>query len=203
MKKIESFDFVLILCVWEKILRPLHGVSKNLQYQNTDLNKARDQLENSYQSIQNLRDNYDSVVEDAKMLCLKWGITTKYKSTRPRFAKKYFNDVDGDRKLQITEENFGIKVFLPVVDTVLSQLKNRFLGLQNVCSTFDFLRPQSIIESGEKTIIKESYDFVLKYQSDISSEFTSQLISLKEMIMDKNLKTIGELATFILKNDFQ
>jgi len=93
-------------------------------------------------------------------------------------------------------------VFLPVVDTVLSQLKNRFLSLQNVCSTFDFLRPQSIIESGENTIDKESYDFIIKYLSDISSEFTSQLISLKEIIMAKNLKTIGELATFILKNNF-
>lgn len=113
-----------------------------------------------------------------------------------------FDDVDGDRRSQITEDNFRIKVFLPVVGTVLSQLKTRFLGLQNVCSTFDFLRPQSIIESGENLIIKELYDFVLKYQSDISSEFTSQLISLKEMIMGKNLKTIGELAIFILQNDF-
>ncbi|CAI6345024.1 unnamed protein product [Macrosiphum euphorbiae] len=38
------------------------------------------------------------------------------------------------------------------------------------------------------------------YISDISSEFTSQLISLEEMIMDKNVKTI--VKTFILKNDF-
>lgn len=48
MKKIESFDFFKILCVWEKILPPLHGVSKNLQYKDTDLQKARDQLENAY-----------------------------------------------------------------------------------------------------------------------------------------------------------
>jgi len=81
-------------------------------------------------------------------------------------------------------------------------LKIRFLGLQNVCSTFDFLRPQSIIESEEAMIIKESYDFVLKYQSDIGFEFTSQLFSLKEKIINKHLKTIGELATFILENDF-
>ncbi|KAL4153894.1 hypothetical protein QTP88_001727 [Uroleucon formosanum] len=124
----------------EKILRPLHGVSKNLKYKDTDLQKPRDQLENAYQSIKKLRENYESVVDDAKMLCLKWGILTKYKATRPRFAKKCFDDVDRDRRLEITEENFRIKVFFPVVDT--------------------------------------------------------------EMIMDKNLKTIGELATFILKNDF-
>lgn len=35
-------------------------------------------------------------------------------------------------------------------------------------------------------IVKESYDFKLKYQS--GSEFTSQPISLKKMITNKNLK---------------
>jgi len=49
-----------------------------------------------------------------------------------------------------------------------------------------FLRPQSIIESDEIMIVKESYDFKLKYQS--GSEFTSQHISLKKMITNKNLK---------------
>lgn len=29
MKKFESFDFVLILCVWEKILRPLRCIKKS------------------------------------------------------------------------------------------------------------------------------------------------------------------------------
>jgi len=75
----------------------------------------------SYQSIQTLRENYNSMVESAKIVCNKWGISTKYKSTRQRFAKKHFDDVDGDRKSQITEHNFGIKVFLLVVETVLNQ----------------------------------------------------------------------------------
>uniref|UniRef100_A0A2S2PC08 HAT C-terminal dimerisation domain-containing protein n=1 Tax=Schizaphis graminum TaxID=13262 RepID=A0A2S2PC08_SCHGA len=47
-----------------------------------------------------------------------------------------------------------------------------------------------------------NWDFVNEYQSDISSEFTSQFMSLKEMIMDKHLRTIGELAKFILENNY-
>lgn len=110
--------------------------------------------------------------------------------------------MDGDRLLQITENNFTIKVFLSVVDTVLSQLKIRFLNLQNICSTFYFLRPQSIIEFGDNMIIKKSYDIILKCQSDIGSEFISKFISLKEMIIGKNLKTIGEHSTFIFENNY-
>jgi len=40
------------------------------------------------------------------------------------------------------------------------------------------------------------------YQSDISSDLTSQLLSIKEIISNKNLNSIQALASFILENDF-
>lgn len=39
-------------------------------------------------------------------------------------------------------------------------------------------------------------------QSDISSDLTSQLLSIKEIIKNKNLNSIQALASFILENDF-
>jgi hypothetical protein len=30
-KKLESVEFIFLLCLWEDILKPLHGVSKSLQ----------------------------------------------------------------------------------------------------------------------------------------------------------------------------
>lgn len=39
-KKIESAEFVLLLCVWEKILKSLFVVSKILQSVNTNLQQA-------------------------------------------------------------------------------------------------------------------------------------------------------------------
>jgi len=30
-KKLESVEFIFLLCLWEEILKPLHGVSKSLQ----------------------------------------------------------------------------------------------------------------------------------------------------------------------------
>lgn len=42
---------------------------KKFAIPNMDLQKSRDQLESIYQSIQKLRENYDSVIKDAKILC--------------------------------------------------------------------------------------------------------------------------------------
>jgi len=54
------------------------------------------------------------------------------------FAKHYFDEVDGDRRLNTTKDNFKVKVFFPIIDTVLSQIRRRFEGLYEVESTFSF-----------------------------------------------------------------
>ncbi|CAI6374849.1 unnamed protein product [Macrosiphum euphorbiae] len=112
-KKLESFEFVLILTIWEHILRP-------------------------------------------------------------------FYMVDGDKRQDITEENLRVKVFLPLIDTALVQLNNRFIGLQKVVDKFNFLNPHVILQSSEDNLVKATYDFILYYEKDISSDFTRQMLSLKE-----------------------
>lgn len=166
-----------------------------------DLHKARDRLAESFLSTQNLRNDYNNIVKYAKDLCTKWGIPLTNLQTRQRLAKKFFDEVDGDRRLNITEDNFKIKIFFPLVDIVLLQLKSRFESFRDVCDTFEFLKPESIINLEETETIKSSYDFVQKYKSDVGSELTCQILSLKEIIKNKKLKSIRNLALFILEND--
>lgn len=201
-KKMESFEFVLMLGLWERVLRPLHGTSKTLQKNDIDLQAARNRLNDSFSSIQNLRDDYTNIVKYAKEMCKKWGVPLDMAKTRQRLATKYFDEVDVDRRLNITESNFKIKIFLPLIDTVLNQLRMRFESLKEVCDVFEFLKPELIIKSEESKTIKSCYDFILLYKSDVGSELVSQILSLKEIIVNKNLKSIRDLATFIVQNDF-
>lgn len=125
-KIIESFEFLLMLCLWERVLRPLHGISKLLQKQDIDLQKALDRLTDAYTCMQQLRNDYCSVVEDASNLAIKWGIPTDDKVARQKTARLFFDEIDGDKRMNITQDNFKIKVFLPIVDTIICQLKDRF-----------------------------------------------------------------------------
>jgi len=85
---------------------------------------------------------------------------------------------------------------------VLNQLRVRFESLKEVCDVFEFLKPESIIKSKESKIIKSCYDFVLLYKSDVGSELVSQILSPKEIIVNNNLKSIRDLAIFIVQHDF-
>jgi len=53
-----------------------------------------------------------------------------YHEVRSKFAIRHFEEIDGDRRLHFMEDNFKVRVFLPVIDTVIFQLSNRFQGLK-------------------------------------------------------------------------
>ncbi|XP_022166846.1 uncharacterized protein LOC111031275 [Myzus persicae] len=108
-KNIESFEFLLMLCLWERVLHPLHGISKLLQKQDIDLKKALDRLTDAYTCMQQLRNDYCSVVENANNLAIKWGIPTDDKVARQKKARLFFDEIDGDRRMNITQDNFKIK----------------------------------------------------------------------------------------------
>lgn len=202
-KKLESFEFVLILTIWEHILRPFYMVSKKLQSIDSNLDNACECLKSAISIIQNLREKYEELVASATNLCNSWGISVNNNQHRRIYSKNVYGDLDGDKRQDITEENLRVKVFLPLIDTALVQLNNRFIGLQKVVDEFNFLNPHVILQSSEDNLVKATYDFILYYEKDISSDFTRQMLSLKEVIIDSlsSMKTIKDLANYILEND--
>ena len=59
---------------------------------------------------------------------------------------------------------------------------------------FGFLTPTTLLKLNDDDLIKSSYDFLLKYENDISSDFSRQLISLKSVISKCKIITIKNLA---------
>jgi len=110
-------------------------------------------------------------------------------------------EIDGDRRLNTTKDNFKVKVFFPIIDTVLFQIRRRFEGLYEVASSFSFLNPSSLKENNEADIIKASYDFSVKYDIDISSDFTRQVLSFKSIINQIELPNILSMVNYIIEND--
>jgi len=60
-----------------------------------------------------------------------------------------------------------------------------------------------MLQFSEENLVKATYDFIIFYEKDISSDFTRQVLSIKEILTDSlsKIKTIKELAKYILEND--
>ncbi|XP_060859470.1 zinc finger MYM-type protein 1-like [Metopolophium dirhodum] len=174
---------------------------------NHSIEMASTLMNQSITQINELRNNYDGILSKSKELCAKWNITVLFHLVRKQFANKRFDDFDGDFRLDINEENFKIKVFLPVLDTILFQLHSRFEGMVTIVNNFKLLSPLTIIEQNEDYIIESSYDFINSYTEDVSCDLTRQLLCLKLHItkIDKTivseLKTIQNLAFYIIDMD--
>lgn len=201
--KIENFEFVLILCTWEPILRSLRVISKKLQNVDMNLEEASKMLNNDVIYIQETRNSYDvNILSNAKSLCSRLGISNKLEEKRETYAKKHFYEsLNGDRRLNTTEDNFKVKIFFPVLDTVLSQLISRFQGMHDILENFNFLNPTIFLRQTDENIIKGSYDFCSTYKNDINSDFPRQMVSIKTVIKEENLKTIKHLGNYIINND--
>lgn len=75
-------------------------------------------------------------------------------------------------------------------------------NLEAVSNNFDFLLPQNVVNYSETDLIKSSYDFITFYQSDVTSDLIRQILSLKEFLGKTKMKTINELCSYLIKNDF-
>lgn len=86
-----------------------------LQSQKMNIQSACTFLDQAYQSISNLRNNFKDILNTAELICSKWNIPTDFKTKRQAFAKHYFDEVDGDRRLNTTKDNFKINVFFQLL----------------------------------------------------------------------------------------
>ncbi|XP_026819502.1 zinc finger MYM-type protein 1-like [Rhopalosiphum maidis] len=175
-KKLESAEFVLLLCIWEKILKSLFVVSKILQSVSIDLQQAFELLKNAHAEISKLRDEYDTFVDNSKTVCKFWNIPFMFLHKRQRFATKFHDEFDNDRRLTVTEDNFKVTIFNPLIDTTLQKLKERFIGMQVINDNFGILIPNTMITISEEKLIGSSYDFINKYRDDVNSDFTCYCI---------------------------
>ncbi|XP_077301149.1 zinc finger MYM-type protein 1-like [Arctopsyche grandis] len=73
-KKMESFEFILLLVPFDNILQPLNFVSKLLQSKNVDVISAQSMIKNAYDNLNRFRNTFEEFVTISSMIATKWGI---------------------------------------------------------------------------------------------------------------------------------
>ena len=92
-KKIDSFEFILFIVIWERILRAINAASRELQSPNLDLSVASRMLNCSVSELRILRNSWESIKETASALASSWDTALDFKPAR---TKRAVNVVDED-----------------------------------------------------------------------------------------------------------
>ena len=98
-KNIDTFNFIISIIVWERILTCLHRVSYKLQATNTDLFTSVRLLSAAHGELQYVRDSWDSVLQSATAMSSSWGITPEFTDKRKKRIKKNHDELSTDCRL--------------------------------------------------------------------------------------------------------
>ncbi|GFU90905.1 hypothetical protein TNCV_4922381 [Trichonephila clavipes] len=93
-------------------------------------------LNSSLTSIENFRNNFGNIKEEAIGLAKKWGITPEFEKKRHRKVRQFFDYFNADEKLQDRERLFEVDVFKANVDVITTQLKNRFESMNGIYTNY-------------------------------------------------------------------
>ena len=140
--KDESFEFVFLLILQDKILQIVNTRPKRLQSVTMDLFTAKYLLKTALADVSALRDKFLDLKLEASALCQKLGIDDQFPEKRNRQAKRHFDELAVDHWFNDPEELFRIKMFLPMIDTVVTQLDTRFEGTQRIAQKYKVVQPK-------------------------------------------------------------
>ena len=138
-KRIETFDFFIMLTFLADVLSLTNTASLLLQSKRTNLSQAVNMLSGITDSLKEYRRNFEGLVKKAKDLAEKLAISPHIAESRKVTSK--FDDARMEK-----EHVFKVVVFNGVIDTLIAQIDERFKGTRKIASVFGIFSPATLLE---------------------------------------------------------
>uniref|UniRef100_A0A8C2ATY8 TTF-type domain-containing protein n=1 Tax=Cyprinus carpio TaxID=7962 RepID=A0A8C2ATY8_CYPCA len=138
--ELKTWSFLLCTMTWYNVLYQINHVSKLLQSPNVSMETLRSETEGVKDYLEDFRENgIASCQTDAKDIAENLDMEMTLPEKRQR-KKKRQSLYEGTEETQSTpDETFRRDFFLPMVDTALRSLSDRFSRLKGVYDLYDFL----------------------------------------------------------------
>ncbi|XP_028417041.1 zinc finger MYM-type protein 1-like [Dendronephthya gigantea] len=168
--KLNKFEFVVMLIIWEKLLAAIQIASANLQSNKIDLSRSAKELERAMRKISGMRDKWDAIKMEAVKFALKVGVSCTFAFKRVRRVPRFYDEFASDSRPQDPEERFTVEMFYQVIDTATNQLEERFRSQKFLADTFKFVLPGSLATLDITEVRKSAELFVNEYKGDICTD---------------------------------
>lgn len=131
-KKVENYNFIMLLVFYCKVLQTIDAASKALQSKAIDLSNASKRLQVCLAELEKYRHEFEDLKTEANIITVKWYINPEFPKTRQRKVKRHFDEICEDERLQDPESLFKVNVFYRVLDIIINQLRSHFLGMNEI-----------------------------------------------------------------------
>lgn len=190
IKFIRKFECILMAYIWSKILSAINARNTVLQARNSTIDIEVENLDSSLAHV---------ILNECKLVAGELNNTStsfpvSRKKKRPRTYSQN-DDEDSDTEVITDETEFKQETFFVIIDSVISDISNRFKAMRQLNDTFSFL--WKFCSLCEEDIRVAATNFVKKYEADVSDEIFTEIIQLKEIYV---ANFDAELSPFQLLN---
>lgn len=150
-----DFKFIFCLCFFHNILTLFKGASDFLQKVTSDMSAANSLIKSIHVTVQNMRNDlkcFENIYKEAEQICVENNIhieSEKLQRRNKKIPKKFeaFYFTENVRHLEsesiLERSDFRVKIFVPALDRILSELSNRFGNHSEILSGIDVLHPKN------------------------------------------------------------
>ncbi|KAE9525983.1 hypothetical protein AGLY_013925 [Aphis glycines] len=140
------------------------ATSKILQSPGANIGKAVDLIQNTIENMGKIRDSFNILIEEANCKALQWDVT-------PEFSCKRRGNQD--QRLSQGNHYFKTQVLYRCIDTVVTQLKTRFVGLSEINDLFSCILLLTVISDDK--ISESTKNLVDEFQDLNPAELATQI----------------------------
>ena len=173
----DTFEFIFFIVIWERILRCVNAVSRELQSPRIDLSVASRLLNIAFSELKYLRESWQSVMLTASALAKSWDGSLEFQQKRGRKARCKSGVLVVDGILMDPEQSFKINVLYKTVDTALMQLTERFKDQAMVTSLFSCIYPNNLAKLNPDMLENAAQAIRVKYPNDLTDELDPEMRS--------------------------
>uniref|UniRef100_A0A3B1J7N8 TTF-type domain-containing protein n=1 Tax=Astyanax mexicanus TaxID=7994 RepID=A0A3B1J7N8_ASTMX len=156
-KELMSWQFILCVVIWYNVLFHINHVSKLLQSPNMAIDAVKRETDHVKQFLQEYRDHgISSAKTEAREIAEKLQVDMTFPVARQRRTTRKFL-YEGKDEVQLTpEQHFNQEFFLPLIDTALISISERFTQVDVFFSLFGFLYSANNMKKAIQDTLEDS-----------------------------------------------
>lgn len=191
----KTFDAIILLTVWVKILQCIENRNVILQAGDISLDVQAANIKALQEEMQALCDRWDSLLAEASLVAQTMGVPDHFRTEERRKRKRKRMPDEMTQEDATTEDSaenaFRNKIFFVAMDSIISALSARFQNTTKICETF-----APILKLTDMTAeqIKEACQTLAKmYDKDLSENFENEVLHFRTIYDATFSKTLSSL----------
>lgn len=150
-QEIQRWPFVVSTIVLYNVLFQINKASKTLQSQKAPIEAVRNEIRAVTEFLQEFRDDgFNTAKTEAKEIAERLDVEMSWPEVRQRRTTQQF-EYEGREQTQSTaKDTYKRQFLLPLIDTALITLKDRFSHMETFYELYGFLYSMDAMRSTEK-----------------------------------------------------